>query len=407
LPSFLSWLIMTLYLNYSRILTNKIENEKTELKLNENIRENILTNQYKNMHENLHENSLENINENNLQKNHDDMNKCKHESENDENLNRNKNESKQNNDIKNIELFEHIDKIITNRKNEKNYFNLNIQQIDVQYNKNIFQLNPGSPLDDNIDDVYMNLNNNDIKSNDDNDNNNHYEQNENDTILCSIISSPINIIDENIDIHDPDLLYPDTHDLNICELNICSSNIHDPNIRELIIRNPNVRSAYDSADAIFQQDDGDLIKAEGLPRKSLRIQTQLHGSNDRNSDIHNPDIHNRNIREYNANNEIFSNNYNNNKKNVTNIANSRKKTVEISSISRCVYTDTVELVSLPIVVFPLFLLLIILEFIGICVYICVCLRMCICKYTHLYMCIDIYGNTNICKWKYICLYIYM
>jgi tetratricopeptide (TPR) repeat protein len=36
--------------------------------------------------------------------------------------------------------------------------------------------------------------------------------------------------------------------------------------------------AYDLSDVIFQQDDGDLIKAEGLARESLRIRTQLHCS---------------------------------------------------------------------------------------------------------------------------------
>jgi hypothetical protein len=38
--------------------------------------------------------------------------------------------------------------------------------------------------------------------------------------------------------------------------------------------------AYNLADVIFRQDDGDLIKCEKLARESLRIKTQLHGSND-------------------------------------------------------------------------------------------------------------------------------
>jgi hypothetical protein len=38
--------------------------------------------------------------------------------------------------------------------------------------------------------------------------------------------------------------------------------------------------AYDLADVIQRQDDGDLIKAEKLGRESLRIRAQLHGSDD-------------------------------------------------------------------------------------------------------------------------------
>jgi hypothetical protein len=38
--------------------------------------------------------------------------------------------------------------------------------------------------------------------------------------------------------------------------------------------------AYNFAEIISQQYDGDLIKAEALARESLRIRTQLYGSND-------------------------------------------------------------------------------------------------------------------------------
>jgi hypothetical protein len=39
--------------------------------------------------------------------------------------------------------------------------------------------------------------------------------------------------------------------------------------------------AFNFADVIFQQDDGDLIKAEGLARKSLRIRDKLHAAHSR------------------------------------------------------------------------------------------------------------------------------
>jgi hypothetical protein len=38
------------------------------------------------------------------------------------------------------------------------------------------------------------------------------------------------------------------------------------------------KGAYNLADVIQKQDDGDLVKAEKLARESLRISTQLHGS---------------------------------------------------------------------------------------------------------------------------------
>jgi hypothetical protein len=40
-----------------------------------------------------------------------------------------------------------------------------------------------------------------------------------------------------------------------------------------------VTGAYNFAEIIYQQDDGDLIIAEALARESLRIRTQLYGSN--------------------------------------------------------------------------------------------------------------------------------
>jgi tetratricopeptide (TPR) repeat protein len=41
-----------------------------------------------------------------------------------------------------------------------------------------------------------------------------------------------------------------------------------------------VRGAYYFADVIFQQEDGDLIKAEGLAREAIRIKDKLHGALD-------------------------------------------------------------------------------------------------------------------------------
>jgi hypothetical protein len=40
------------------------------------------------------------------------------------------------------------------------------------------------------------------------------------------------------------------------------------------------RGAYNFADIISRQDDGDLIKAEGLAREALRIRDKLHGAHD-------------------------------------------------------------------------------------------------------------------------------
>jgi hypothetical protein len=40
------------------------------------------------------------------------------------------------------------------------------------------------------------------------------------------------------------------------------------------------RGAYNLADVIYQQENGDLIKTEGLAREAIRIRLQLHGSHD-------------------------------------------------------------------------------------------------------------------------------
>jgi tetratricopeptide (TPR) repeat protein len=40
------------------------------------------------------------------------------------------------------------------------------------------------------------------------------------------------------------------------------------------------QGAHNWADVIFQQEDGDLIKAEGLAREAMRIRVQLHGAYD-------------------------------------------------------------------------------------------------------------------------------
>jgi hypothetical protein len=45
------------------------------------------------------------------------------------------------------------------------------------------------------------------------------------------------------------------------------------------------RGAYNLAEVIFRQDDGDLIKAEGLARESVRIQDQLYCAHDRKKGV--------------------------------------------------------------------------------------------------------------------------
>jgi hypothetical protein len=45
------------------------------------------------------------------------------------------------------------------------------------------------------------------------------------------------------------------------------------------------RGAYNFADIISRQDDGDLIKAEGLAREALRIRDKLHGAHDSRGDV--------------------------------------------------------------------------------------------------------------------------
>jgi hypothetical protein len=238
---------MTTYLNYSRILKNKIELQKMKnfkMKLCENIQENMNQDKSGNNNENIHANMHE--------KNHS-VNRNKNEIEN-RNENRNENENGKIVDIENIEVCSHINEIIDKKTIEEKHLNLNLHQISVRNDNDIFTLNPSSPLDDNIDDIYFKYDENDMSKSNNDDNSNIDKQND-DTILY--------------------------------------------------IRNS-------------------------------------------------------------------SNNYNSNDdKNIMSIENLQKKMFEISSISHDGYTDTVEIVSLPVVVFPLFVLLIVLEFIGMYVHICV------------------------------------
>jgi hypothetical protein len=242
-PSFLCWLIMTMYLNYSRILKNKIELQKMK-----NIKMKLCENIHENMNKDKSGNNNENIQTNMHEKNYG-VNMNKNEIEN-----RNKNENEKNVDIENVEVYSHINEIIDKKTIEKKHLNLNVHQISVRNDNDIFTLNPSSPLDDNIDDVYFKYDENDMaKSN--NDGNSNIDKQNDDTVLYI----------KN------------------------SSNNYDSNDNE----------------------------------------------------------------------------------NILNTENLQKKILEISSMSQYGYTDTIEIVSLPVVVFPLFVLLIVLEFIGMYVRICV------------------------------------